>query len=139
MLIIQNIIAQLLQSNRCEIDSEDSALYLNITGSNKAKLMLEMTPGFHTQNFVSEILDLTEKKDKNQQQNFDWLEKYSKGKFCTNSTHLLLSKNSVEIYWIFLPLRFHVKTILTNLESQVDEITWTTDKSPINIKVSNPA
>ena len=81
MLIIQNIIAQLLQSNRCEIDSEDSALYLNITGSNKAKLMLEMTPGFHTQNFVSEILDLTEKKDKNQQQNFDWLEKYSKGKF----------------------------------------------------------
>ena len=81
MLINQNIIAQLLQSNRCEIDSEDSALYLNITGSNKAKLMLEMTPGFHTQNFVSEILDLTEKKDKNQQQNFDWLEKYSKGKF----------------------------------------------------------
>ena len=42
--------------------------------------MLAMTPGFHTQTFVSEILRLTENDDKNRSHhNFTWLEKYSKG------------------------------------------------------------
>ena len=44
--------------------------------------MLAMTPGFHTQTFVSEILRLTENEDKNRSHhNFTWLEKYSKGMY----------------------------------------------------------
>ena len=73
-------------SRRCEIadtpNSADSAIYLEITGSNKTKLMLAMTPGFHTQTFVAEILRLTENEEKNRSQhNFTWLEKYSKGMY----------------------------------------------------------
>ena len=86
--VVQNISiytqCAILFLNRCEIDSgesADSALYLNITGSNRAKLMLEMTPGFHTQNFVGEIFTLTNSgEEKNRShQNFDWLQKYCKG------------------------------------------------------------
>ena len=44
--------------------------------------MLAMTPGFHTQTFVAEILRLTENEEKHRSQhNFTWLEKYSKGMY----------------------------------------------------------
>lgn len=53
--------------------------------------MLAMTPGFHTQNLVSEIFRLTEADEKSMSgKNFDWLEKYApskSGEFQLNQTH----------------------------------------------------
>lgn len=84
---------------KCEIadtpNSADSAIYLEITGSNKIKLMLAMTPGFHTQTFVSEILRLTENEDKNRSHhNFTWLEKYSKDNIVGKMDSLGLEEQS---------------------------------------------
>ncbi len=45
---------------RCEIDSGDSAVLLKVSRGARAGLMFEMLPGFHTQNFVSEIYRVTE-------------------------------------------------------------------------------
>ena len=58
---------------------------MNISGGsgNKSKLMLELVPGFHTQNLVAEIFRLAEAKSKvfTTENSFEWLEKYkSKGK-----------------------------------------------------------
>ncbi len=42
--------------------------------------MLEMVPGYHTQNLVEEIFRLAESKSKGvTDKTFEWLEKYSKG------------------------------------------------------------
>lgn len=78
-LSIESIIA-IDDTFKCDIDSGDAeALYLNITGSNKSKLMLQMVPGFHTQNLVSEIFRLLSenKSSANDKSSFDWLEKYN--------------------------------------------------------------
>lgn len=45
---------------KCDIDSGESALYIKVSSANKVKLMFEMLPGYHTQNFVSEIFRLTD-------------------------------------------------------------------------------
>ena len=95
-------------SCRCEIadtpNSADSAIYLEITGSNKIKLMLAMTPGFHTQTFVAEILRLTENEEKHRSQhNFSWLEKYSKGMYIIVITTII--SNLMQYY-----LQVHYET-----------------------------
>lgn len=44
---------------RCEIESGDAVL-VNIKSGASTKIMLEMLPGYHTQNFVAEIYRLTD-------------------------------------------------------------------------------
>ena len=62
--------------SRCDIDSSNDVVYLNITGGhNKSKLILEMVQGFHTQNLVAEIFRLSE--DNNRANlHFEWIDKY---------------------------------------------------------------
>ena len=68
-------------SFRCEIDSGEAALYIKICSSARAKLLFEMLPGYHTQNFVSEIFRLTDataaSAKKGQNKSFAWIEKYT--------------------------------------------------------------
>jgi len=61
---------------KCDIDSSNDVVYLNITGGhNKSKLILEMVQGFHTQNLVAEIFRLSE--DNNRANlHFEWIDKY---------------------------------------------------------------
>ena len=70
--------------NRCEIDSSEAALYIKLS-STKLKLMFEMLPGYHTQNFVGEVFRLTESLHSNEKC-FKWLDTYIQGKhlFLTN-------------------------------------------------------
>ncbi|TRY74769.1 hypothetical protein TCAL_09197 [Tigriopus californicus] len=44
---------------KCEIESGDAVL-VNIKSGSSTKIMLEMLPGYHTQNFVAEIYRLTD-------------------------------------------------------------------------------
>jgi phosphatidylinositol-bisphosphatase len=66
------------QDFRCEIDSGDAVL-INISGgAPKTKLMFEMLPGYHTQNFVAEVYRLTDAVNARQRgsgdraQDFSW-------------------------------------------------------------------
>ena len=45
----------------------------------KLKLMIEMLPGYHTQNFVGEVFRLTESSNTNEKC-FKWLDNYIAGK-----------------------------------------------------------
>ena len=67
--------------------------------------MLEMVPGFHTQNIVEEIFRLQEAKTKSanpdDSQSFDWLQKYTNGKYL--------------IFVYNLWLRFLIKKCFDNL------------------------
>ena len=65
-------------SNRCEIDSSEAALYIKLS-SNKYKLMFEMLPSYHTQNFVAEVFRLTESVF-SEDKCFKWLDTYIAGK-----------------------------------------------------------
>ena len=66
-------------------------------------MLFEMLPGYHTQNFVSEIYRLTENVSKQIETNsgsraFDWLDKYK------SSGELVLTVNILE----YLRLPYHV-------------------------------
>ena len=69
--------------NRCEIDSSEAALYINISSS-KQKLMFEMLPGYHTQHFVDEIFRLTESLATTtvEEKRFEWIDTYVQGTIC---------------------------------------------------------
>ena len=71
--------------NRCEIDSSEAALYIKLSSS-KLKLMFEMLPGYHTQNFVGEVFRLTESL-LSEDKCFKWLDTYIAGK--DTSYHLI--------------------------------------------------
>lgn len=60
------------------IRSGPDAVYISVS-LNKQKLLFEMTPGYHTQNFVSEMYRVTDSVTTNAQTaatNFSWLDKY---------------------------------------------------------------
>jgi len=60
------------------IRSGPDAVYISVS-LNKQKLLFEMTPGYHTQNFVSEMYRVTDSVTTNGQTaptNFSWLDKY---------------------------------------------------------------
>ena len=61
----------------------------NVYFVSRQKFLFEMLPGYHTQNFVSEIYRLIENVSKQSPENsptaFDWLDKYkSSGEFSQN-------------------------------------------------------
>jgi hypothetical protein len=62
-------------SSRCEIDSGDAVL-VNLLHKS-VKLMFEMLPGYHTQNFVSELFRLQDSGSaKDFVPDFSWIKKY---------------------------------------------------------------
>ena len=59
---------------RCEIDSGDAVL---VKLGSKNQLMFEMLPGYHTQNFVSEIYRIRESADPGAlDAQFEWATSY---------------------------------------------------------------
>ena len=67
----------------CEVDGggngdDSGGVLLNVSRGGKAKMMFEMTPGYHTQNFVSEIYRQTEigARVRRGGNAFRWAEKY---------------------------------------------------------------
>ena len=82
--------------NRCEIDSSEAALYIKLS-SIKLKLLFEMLPGYHTQNFVGEVFRLTESSI-SENKCFKWLDTYIAGNLVLCLLELIIESNVMIIY-----------------------------------------
>jgi len=75
-------------------NSGPDAVYITVTSHKHTKFLFEMLPGYHTQNFVSELYRLTEQVGREGDSRFTWLTKYKSTNTADSSSTVSSPNNS---------------------------------------------